>query len=350
MDSKPLLTRLDLPSVSVIIPMKNEEDYVAACLASVARQDYPKDLIEIIVVDGMSTDGSVHIVRKFQKKYPHIRLLQNSKRYTTYALNKAISHASGVVIARVDAHCTIYPDYIRRCVETLRDTGAQNVGGLMKPAGDSFMEKAIGFAMCSPFGVGWGQFHYCQYQTFVDTVYLGAYLKDVFDQIGFYDEEAHYSEDDELNYRLTKAGGRIVLNPQIKSEYRPRSSFKSVGRQFFNYGFGKVRSIKKHGRPASTRHVIPSAFILSIILGIALYLLIHPLYGWLTVLILVTYLLLAIIASLQIACCEGWRFFPLLSVIFLTIHVCYGAGFLYGVFHGISSAIRNRANLGKWAF
>lgn len=329
------------PTVSIIIPMRNEEHYIGECLESVVQQDYPVNLTEILVIDGMSTDSSVHVVKRFQEEHPHIRLLYNSRQRTTYALNIGIANSVGAIIARVDAHCAIQPDYVRRCVETLQKTGAQNVGGLMRPGGEGFLERAIGLAISSPFGIGWGKFHYYHKQVEVDTVYLGAYVRNVFDKIGFYDEEAHYSEDDEFNFRLTQAGGKIVLNPDIKSEYRPRSSLTSLGRQFFNYGFGKVRSIQKHGRPFSIRHLIPSLFILSLMLGLTLYVFVHPLFGWLTALILVTYGLLSSIASVKISYREGWRFLLVIPVIFATIHISYGVGFLLGLLRAFSNSIRN---------
>ena len=176
-----------------------------------------------------------------------------------------------------------------------------------------------------------------------------AFKRDIFDKIGFYDEEAHYSEDDELNFRLTQSGGKIILNPDIKSEYRPRSSLKSLGRQFFNYGFGKVRSIRKHGRPFSMRHLVPSMFVLSVTLGLPLYLFVHPLFGWLTAGILVTYGLLSVFASLKIGYGEGWLFFPVMPTIFATIHISYGVGFLRGLLHAFSCSVRNEGIFGNRA-
>lgn len=320
----------NLPAVSVIIPVRNEEARIGLCLQCVVNQDYPKKLIEILVVDGMSEDSSCEVVRQFIKRYPAIKLIQNPQMATTYALNKGIMASRGDVIIRVDAHSCIEPDYINRCVKALYETGAQNVGGLMRPVGRSLMENAIALAMCSPFGVGGGKFHYCEKEMFVDTVYLGAYRREVFEKIGLYDEGAHYSEDDELNYRLIKSGGKILLSPTIKSRYFPRSSLSTLWKQYYNYGRGKARTVKKHGRPAAWRHVVPSILVLSIFGCLALYF-VSPLFGWLCIGISGSYLISAFFVAAKISLRKGWKYFRLLPTIFATLHFAYGIGFLWGI-------------------
>ncbi|MHA2427037.1 MAG: glycosyltransferase [Candidatus Hermodarchaeia archaeon] len=319
-----------LPTVSVIIPMRNEEANIGRCLQSVMEQDYPRRLMEVMVIDGMSEDLSCGIVRAFVEKYPNIKLCQNPSLATTYALNKGIMESKGEVIVRVDAHCHIEPDYIKCCVEVLRESGAENVGGLMKPEGTTFIQNAIALAMTCPFGVGGGRFHYSEEEMFVDTVYLGAYRREVFDRIGLYDEEAHYSEDDELNYRLMKSGGKIFLSPRIRSHYYPRSSLFALWRQYYRYGLGKVRTIKKHERPASWRHVVPAIFILSVIISLSLWA-INPMFGWLVVGILGSYIVSSMLVSVKICFREGWKYLATLPIVFFTLHTSYGLGFLEGV-------------------
>jgi len=276
-----------LPFVSIIIPMMNEEKYISQCLQSIVKQKYPKELMEVLVIDGMSEDSSRRIVMEFSKRYPYIVLLDNVKRKTTFALNKGISESKGDIIIRVDAHCYLEPDYIIQCIEALRRSKADNVGGLMRPIGINFIGRAIALAMSSPFGVGGGKFHYKENEMFTDTVYLGAYKREVFDKIGMYDEELHYSEDDELNYRLLKGGGKIFLTPKIRSYYYCRSSIPSFWRQYYNYGYGKVRTLRKHRGLASWRHFVPPAFVLSLICGLAAWV-IEPSFRWLFWLILGT--------------------------------------------------------------
>ena len=319
----------ELPSVSVIIPMRNEEADIRRCLQGVLDQDYPKELLEIIVIDGMSQDSSCEIVGEFIDKYPCIKLSQNSKMATTYALNQGIMESGGDIVVRVDAHCCVEPDYVRRCVETLEESGADNVGGLMRPAGDGFIQSAISLAMTCPFGVGTGRFHYCDKEMFVDTVYLGAYPKRVFEKIGLFDEGAHYGEDDEFNCRLIRNGGKIFLSPNIRSCYYPRSSLVGLWRQYYKYGRGKVRTIIKHGRPQSWAHLVPGLFVIGLLTSILL-IVINPWFSWLFVAMLATYLMTATLFSVRIAARKGWKYLAILPMVFLTMHVSYGAGFVIG--------------------
>lgn len=325
----------DLPKVSVIIPMRNEEKYIGKCLQSVIDQDYPRNLVEILVIDGMSDDGSRKIVSNFSQRYSNIKLIDNPEVATVCALNKGISESKGSIIIRVDAHCYIKSDYILQCVSALMQTGADNVGGLMRPIGMDFIGKAVAFAMSSPFGMGSGRFHYAEKEIFVDTVYLGCYRRKVFNKIGMYDEQLHYSEDDELNYRLIKDGGKIFLTPKIKSHYYCRSSLSSLWRQYYNYGYGKVRTLKKHKGLPSWRHVAPPTFVLSII-GSSVLWVVNSIFGWLLLAVSSGYLGLSITTSFKISFQKGWRYFLVLPITFGVIHFSYGIGFLYGILNLIS--------------
>jgi succinoglycan biosynthesis protein ExoA len=310
--------------------MRDEEAYIRACLRSVVDQDYPKELTEVLVIDGMSRDASRSIVEDFIKNHSYVKLLDNPHQTTTRALNKGVRLSAGDVIVRVDAHSCIEPDYLRCAAEALQRTGADNVGGLMRPVGKSLLQRAIALAMGSPFGVGTSRFHYCEKEMFVDTVYLGAYRRQVFEKIGLFDEGAHYGEDDELNYRLVKSGGKILLSPTIKSHYFPRRSLPALWRQYFNYGRGKVRTIKKHGRPPSWAHLAPSAFVLAILGSLALWNVV-PFFKWVFVAVVISYLVAATAATVAIAGRQGWRFAPLMPLVFFTMHASYAIGFLAGV-------------------
>lgn len=323
--------RNSLPRVSVIIPMKNEEQYIARCLESVVSQDYPKALMEVLVIDGMSQDSSRKIVAHIAKEYSFIELLHNPNQATVSALNMGINHSKGQIIIRVDAHCLISPDYIRCCVNRLQETGADNVGGFVLPVGIGFWQRAIGHGMGSLFGIGCGRFNYREKDTFVDTVSFGAYRREVFENIGLYDDKADCGEDDELNYRLVKSGGKIVLSSRIKSRYYPRSSLSALWKQYYGYGRGKVRTITKHGRPASWRHLVPAIFVLSL-LGSLLLIAVNQSFGWLIAGICGVYLISAILVSAKICFREGWKYFAVLPIVFATIHLSYGIGFLGGTF------------------
>jgi len=323
------IAKNNLPTVSVIIPMRNEEEYIAQCLQSVMDQEYPKDLMEVLVVDGMSDDSSNEIVAGFTSKYSFVRLLHNPKQVTASALNRGIMESKGQIIIRIDAHCSIEADYISSSVNALERTGADNVGGFVIPIGTTFVQRAIGLAMSSPFGIGSSRFRYSEKEDFVDTVSFGAYQRQVFEKIGLYDEEANYGEDDELNYRLIKSGGKILISPRVKSQYHPRSSLSGLWRQYYNFGYGKVRTIRKHGRPASWRHLVPPVFVISIVGSLVVFAL-DPVLGWLVAVIIGSYLVSAILVSARISSRQRWKYFPILPVVFATLHFSYGIGFLKG--------------------
>lgn len=326
------ITSDKLPTVSVIIPMRNEEENISWCLQSVVDQEYPKDLMEVLVVDGMSQDSSREIVSDIAKESPIVTLLSNPKQIKAAALNMGIAKSSGQLILPVDAHCFIDPNYVSESVKVLQQTDAANVGGVVLPIGASFVQQAIGLGMGSFFGIGSSRFRDRENGFYTDTVSFGAYRREVFEKIGLYDEEAQYGEDDELNFRLIKSGGRIFLSPKIKSRYYPRSSFSALWKQYYNFGYGKVRTIRKHGRPAAFRHLVPTVFVLTIIGSLMLYA-IRPMFGWLTIAICGGYLVLTILVSAKISLREGLKYFPVLPVVFAILHLSYGIGFLKGIMH-----------------
>lgn len=223
--------------VSVVIPCRNEIMYIARVLESILDQNYPKEQMEVIVVDGMSIDGTVDILKEYQNKYSFIKYLENEMQVTPNAMNIGIRNATGDVVVRMDAH-SIYPkNYISRLVEWLIWLDADNVGGslITKPARDTLEAKAIAHAMSHPFGVGNAYFRLgVNNPKQVDTVPFGCYWRKVFDKIGLYDEDLVRGQDNELNSRLEQKGGKIFLVPDIKTEYFPRDTLKKPGRCTFN--------------------------------------------------------------------------------------------------------------------
>lgn len=332
----------DLPTVSVIIAMRNEEEHISRCLQSVVNQRYPKDLMEVLVIDGMSQDSSREIVSDIATESPIVTLLHNPEQIKSAALNIGIAKSSGQLIMPLDAHCFIDPDYVSESVKALQQTDAANVGGVVLPIGTSFVQQAIGLGMSSFFGIGSSRFHHGESGYYTDTVSFGTYRREIFDEIGLYDEEAHYGEDDELNFRIIKNGGKIFLSPKIKSRYYPRSSLSDLWKQYYKFGYGKVRTIRKHGRPSSLRHLIPPAFVLCVA-GSLILSAIRPIFWWLTTAICGSYLALTIIVSARIALSEGWRYFPILPLVFLTLHLSYGLGFLEGTLLFLSRLHRRDA-------
>ena len=322
--------RNELPLVSAIVAMRNEEGFIEKCLNSLAEQDYPTDLLEVLVVDGRSTDRSREIVAAVQKRMPNLRLLDNEKRISPAAFNIGIREAQGEILTIIGAHSYLAPEYISRCVEYLAKTDADCVGGPIETIGETDTAKAIALAMSSPFGVGDALFRYSDRERYVDTLAFGAYRREVFERVGLFDEELVGSEDDEFNYRLRSQGGKLFLTPAIRSFYYGRSSFRALLRQYFSYGRGKVRVMRRHPGQVRLRHFIPAIFVLSLLVSGALAL-ISPWFALLFAVIVGCYVLASLLVAFSIAREEGWRYLALLPAAFACLHLSYGTGFLWGV-------------------
>lgn len=263
-----------LPRVSIIVPMRNEMAWIDRCLGAILAQDYPADRMELIVVDGMSDDGSYEHLSELAKRDPRLRVLRNPRRIVPSSLNLAIREARGEVIVRVDAHTEIAPDYVRVGTEILARTGADNVGGPMVKIGGGAVGDAIAGAMSSRFGIG-SYFQFGTAEREADTVYMGMWPRRVFEKVGLFDEELVRNQDDELSYRIRKAGGRILVSPAMRSRYQNRQSWRKLVRQFYEYGLWKTRVLQKHPRQMSIRHYVPPAFDAVVLAG----LMSGPLFG-----------------------------------------------------------------------
>jgi glycosyltransferase involved in cell wall biosynthesis len=317
--------------VTVIMPIRNEAGFIRESLRSVLDQDYPHDLMEVIVVDGMSTDDTRDIVREISMQHPYIRLVDNPGRIVPIGMNIALQQAKGEIIVRVDGHCVISPGYVRRCVEYLSSSDVDGVGGPMETIGDTTVSQAIAIAMSSPFGVGGSAFRTIKDRTmYVDTVAFPAYRRETIRKNGLYDEELVRNQDDEYNYRLRELGGRILMTPDIQSRYYSRSSFKSLWRQYFLYGFYKVRVMQKHPRQMSLRQFIPPLFVATLILLSVLSLFLAP-ARLVLALVVGTYMLANLGASLSTAAKTEPQYLVFLPLAFAILHVSYGSGFLYGL-------------------
>jgi len=316
------------PYVSILIPMRNEERFIARCLDSTLANDYPKDRLEILVIDGMSTDRSRDIVQDYAKRYPFIHLLNNPKRIVPAALNIGIREAKGEIIIRMDAHTIYAPDYIRRCVELLETTQAANVGGLQRAVGTNYVSNAIAIAITTPFGIGNAYFRYAEKEMWVDTVYLGAWRKSTLEALGGFNEEWSVNQDYELNYRLRKAGGKILLSPEIRCWYHVRPSLRKLAHQYFRYGFWKVKTLVTYPDSLRWRQLAPPALVVVLLLALGI-LLVNRMLG---IAVPALYLVTNLVASIWTASRRGWKYLPLLPIVFATIHLSWGTGFLAGLF------------------
>jgi len=247
--------------VSVIVPMRNEEDFIARCLESILANDYPDECLEILVVDGMSTDRSREIVNAYADEHDHVRLVDNERRVIPAAMNVGLREASGEVIVRMDAHTIYAPDYVRTCVELLAQTGAASVGGLQRAVGENWLSNAIAIGTTDPFGIGGAAFRTGQSTVWVDTVYLGAWRRATLEMLGGFDEAWLVNEDYELNIRLRRAGGRILLSSRIRSWYQVRPTLRALARQWVRYGFWKVKTLRAYPESLQPRQLAPPALV-----------------------------------------------------------------------------------------
>lgn len=316
--------------LSVICPIYNEEKHIASCLESILQQDFPKEEMEVLLVDGMSTDRTREIVQQYTEQYPFIFLLDNPKRIVPTGLNIGIRVAQGDVIIRLDAHA-IYPDnYFSVLVDKLFALNADNVGGLCRtlPAKETPVCEAIAAALSSPFGMGDSHFRIgTNKEMQVDTVPFGCFRREVFDKIGYFDEELIRNQDDEFNGRIIKYGGHIYLIPSIVINYYGRDSIGKVAKMFYQYGLFKPLVNKKLGNPATVRQFFPPLFVVGLIGGLLLSF-VHPIFCILYMVVLALYLFLAIYFSVKQF--KNIKKVLLLIATFVTIHVSYGWGYLCG--------------------
>lgn len=327
------------PLVSIVLPCRNEQRYIQACLKSVLKQEPPDGGFEILVADGMSTDGTREHLQRMAMEHRQIRVLDNPGRIVSTGLNAAIRAAHGDIIVRMDAHTTYAPDYVRQCLAVMNETGADNVGGPMRTTADTYMERAIQAVFHSTFAVGGARSHAADYEGDVDTVIYGCWKKSTLERIGGFDEELVRNQDDEHNFRLSRAGGRIYQSTRIRSRYHVRGSLQALFRQYMQYGYWKVLVVRKHRMPASWRHLVPGAFVGSLCLLTAMGLFWSPaLWGALGLTALYAFATLA--ASVVIAAHTQWNLLPVLPVVVACFHFGYGYGFLRGI---LDFAVLNNA-------
>jgi GT2 family glycosyltransferase len=256
----------EIERISVIAPMRDESQRnLVAFVDDLAAQEFAGEL-EVLVADGGGCDRE-GVAEAAGRHGIDLRVLDNPDGWVSPGLNACIRAATGDLIVRLDCHSRYPTDYLRRCAELAESSGAWNVGGRLVPRGETAFERSVATAMDSPFGgIGWTRIADSSEPVEVDTVTFGAFRPDVFEAVGLFDEELVRNQDDEFNLRLRRAGGRIVLDPTIEVEYRPRGSLRAVWRQYFEYGFWKVPVMRKHGQVLTLRSLAPLALVLSVAL------------------------------------------------------------------------------------
>jgi len=322
--------------VSIIIPCRNEEKFISKCLDSIVAQDYPKDKLEVLVIDGMSKDRTRQIVNEYSKKHSFIKILENPKRITPCALNIGIKNAKGGTIMRMDAHATYQNDYISKCVKYLYEYNADNVGGVWKivPRSNTIVGKSIALASSNFFGGGNAYYRTGNFKEpkWVDTVFGGCYKKGIFDKIGYFNENLVRSQDMEFNLRLKKAGYKTLLVPDIIVYYYTRSTLKEVFNHRFKDGIWAVVPFKySEIVPVRLRHLIPLMFVSGLIGSLILSFFI-PMFFYLFLAVALSYLLADFYFSAKISLSKkNWRYFFVLIFTFATLHFSYGFGSISGL-------------------
>ncbi len=330
-------TETEWPRVTVVIPVRDEERSLEACLAAARRQDYPAELLEFLVVDGGSRDRSPEILERFVALDGRFRRLENPGGRVSAALNLGLRAAHGEYLLRIDAHTLVAPDYVRRCVERLVASGADNVGGPMEPAGATPSGRAIALAMRSRFGVGTARFRFARQVEEVDTVYLGAFPIGLFQRVGEFNPDLVRNQDYEMNFRIRRAGGRILVDPAVRSTYLVRSDLSSLWRQFFDYGFWKLQMLRRHPRSLRARQLAAPALVAGLALALAASLAallpggVPSGLAWSFPAVAGAYLMATVgAATIAPRGEEGglpWR----LPIVFATMHLAWGSGFWRGL-------------------
>lgn len=318
---------MDKNYVTVIIPTYNEEEYVEKCLESLLQQSYPQNCIEILVIDGGSTDKTRQLVLNYSNKCKNIRMINNPKKVQVTALNIGIVHALGEIIVMLGAHAIYDKEYVSECVYLLKNKDASNVGGVQKAIAIDYVGKSIALAMSHPFGVGNAYFRYLDKEIYVDSVFGGALWKKTLIDLGGFNESYSINEDYELNYRIRKSGGKILLSPRIKCKYFARNSLIKLFKQYFLYGQWKVKTLKEHPDSVMYRQIIPLLFVVTFMLSLVTFA-----FNWkIGIFIPLLYIVTNVLVSSVICIKSSFIYFPIIVAAFASMHFAYGIGFIFGL-------------------
>lgn len=330
------------PFVTAMIVARNEEKYIEKCFKSLLQQSYPADKYEVLIIDGLSDDNTIAIAKETEKKYAYestngsdkeiklqVRYFDNPQKLLASGWNMGIREAQGDYVVRIDAHGYADQKFILKSVETIQEVNdAVCVGGSMKTEALTPRGKLVAAVLSSPFGVGNSKFRYSQRAQYVDTVAFGLYKKEIFHQVGYFDENLARNQDNDMHRRIRESGGKFYLNPEIKSIYHPRETIKSMMKQGFNNGKWNIVTFRKDPKSLSIRHLVPLFFVLGILVCTVLGF-INYLFWWLLGGVMSIYLLLSILFSIKYS--DKKRDVLFMPFLYLLLHLAYGIGSLKSI-------------------
>ncbi len=323
------------PKVSIIVPCYNEQSTIFSMLKAFHLQTFPRAEMEVVIADGMSTDGTRAAINAFQREFPdlEVRVVENGKRFIPAGVNRAIEASRGEIIVRFDGHSQPYPDYVANCIAAHLAGLGDNVGGVweIRPSAETWMAESIAVAAAHPLGVGDALYRHTRHAAEVDTVPFGSFRRTLIERVGYFDESLLTNEDYEFNARIRKHGGKIWLDPSIRSVYFARSTLVELIRQYWRYGFWKWHMLRRYPDTLRWRQALPPLFVLSLI-GLAVLSIFIPLVRLLLLAELLLYVSILIFAGLRAAIQHGKAYlvFGLPFSIF-AMHVSWGSGFLWSM-------------------
>jgi glycosyltransferase involved in cell wall biosynthesis len=336
--------------VSIVVPCRNERDHIETCIQSILRQETPCGGFELIIADGMSDDGTREILTRLAAEDARLRIIDNRGRITPCGMNAGIHEARGRYIAIMGAHTEYAPDYVRRCIDLLEEhPEVCCAGGPIGSQGRSMFGQAVAAAMSHPVGVGNAKHRFPDYEGYAEGACFPMFRREIFDQVGLYDENLVHNQDDDFNYRVARNGGKIFISPRAWSSYCVREAPLQLFRQYFQYGYWRVAVLRKHRLPASMRQVVPVTFFTLMFVLLVVGLFLPGWWGLITAGVPVAYAVMLIIAGAGVARKRRVRVGLMFPIAAAMMHLAYAAGFAWGVINGRSQRPSSASSPKEWS-